>query len=327
MARLPGPAKRALRPARRRFRYATRKRRILPSFLIIGAQRAGTTSLFRYLLRHPDVAGPTGGDSAVWWVKETHFFDEKFTRGVDWYRSFFPLGSTRERYRRRGHDLLAGEATPYYMFHPAVPARVAAILPDVRLIALLRDPVERAYSHYQMMSRTGREKLTFEEALAAEPERLAGVEEALMAEAETYLPSGSRAHHQHRHRAYLSRGLYAEQLERWLGHFARKQLLVLKTEDLLARPAETYAGVLSFLGLRDWRLDDFPEHNKKPYSAIDPAVRARLEERYAEPNERLAELLGWPQAWGAPSSAKGLDLDGAQALAKDGALLRGQDDG
>ena len=294
---LPSPVKRAVRPARRRFRYATRRRRILPSFLIIGAQRAGTTSLFRYLLRHPDVAGPSGGDSAVWWVKETHFFDEKFSKGVDWYRSFFPLASTRERHRKHGNDLRAGEATPYYMFHPAVPARVAATIPDVRLIALLRDPVERAYSHYQMMSRTGREKLGFEEALAAEPERLAGVEEALMANEEVLLPSGSRAHHQHRHRAYFARGLYADQLERWLEHFPREQLLVLKAEDMLAEPAGMYAEVLAFLGLREWTLDDFPEHNKKPYSAIDSGTRERLEERFAEPNARLAKLLGRDFGW------------------------------
>jgi Sulfotransferase domain len=301
MVPLPSPVKRVIRPARRRFRHATRTRRILPTFLIIGAQRAGTTSLFRYLLAHPDVAGPSGGDSAVWWVKETHFFDEKYAKGVDWYRSFFPLEATRRRRRKRGHDLQAGEATPYYMFHPAVPARAAATLPDVRLIALLRDPVERAYSHYQMMSRTGREKLSFEEALAAEPERLEGVEEALMGETETLLPSGHRAHHQHRHRAYFARGLYADQLGRWLEHFELEQLLVVPTEDLLARPSETYGEVLEFLGLPDWQLDSFPEHNKKPYSAIDPNVRARLEERYAEPNARLVELLGRDFEWAAQS--------------------------
>ena len=128
-------------------------------------------------------------------------------------------------------------------------------------------------------------------------ERLAGVEESLMSETEQLLPSGHRAHHQHRHRAYFSRGLYADQLERWLEHFDRKQLLVIGTEDLLARPQETYAEVLGFLGLRDWQLDDFPEHNKKPYSAIDADVRARLEERYAEPNERLERLLGREFSW------------------------------
>ncbi len=326
MVPLPSPVRSALKPVRRRFQYATRTRRILPSFLIIGAQRAGTTSLFNYLLRHPDTAGPRGGDSAVWWTKETHFFDEKFSKGVDWYRAFFPLESTRARHRRHGNDLRAGEATPYYMFHPAVPARVAATLPDVRLIALLRDPVERAYSHYQMMARTGREPLGFEEALAAEPERLEGVEKFLVDESELLRASGHREHHHHRHRAYFARGLYAEQLERWLEHFDREQLLVVSTEDLLARPAETYSEVLTFLELRDWQLDDFPEHNKKPYAAIDPAVRARLEERYAEPNARLVELLGWEPAWGTPAARRELDLDGAEALAENRAFLRGQDD-
>jgi hypothetical protein len=247
------------------------------------------------------VAGPSGGDPAVWWAKELHFFDEKFAKGVDWYRSFFPLAATGRRHRKSGHDLLAGEATPYYLFHPAVPARVAATLPDVRLIALLRDPVERAYSHHQMMSRTGRDELDFEEALATEPERLAGLEEVLMSETEQFLPSGQRAHHHHRHHAYFARGLYAEQLERWLEHFDREQLLVLGTEELLARPQETYAEVLGFLGLRDWRLDDFPEHNKKPYAAMRPEVRARLRELYAEPNARLVDLLGRDFEWATES--------------------------
>src|SRR6185503_11331882 len=102
----------------------------------------------------------------------------------------------------------------------------------------------------------------------------------------------SRAHHQHRHRAYFSRGLYAQQLERWLEYFPREQLLVLKAEDLLAQPAEVYAQTLHFLGLRDWELGDFPQHNKKPYSTIDPELRARIDARYAEPNRRLEELLG-----------------------------------
>jgi sulfotransferase family protein len=303
MVPLPTPVKRVLRPVRYKFQYATRARRILPTFLVIGAQRAGTTSLFNYLLGHPDVAGPRGGDSSVWWVKETHFFDEKFSNGVDWYRSFFPLEATRERHRKRGHDLIAGEATPYYMFHPAVPARVAATLPEVRLIALLRNPVDRAYSHYHLMARTGRERLSFEEALAAEPERLAGVEELLASEKEQLLRSGARAHHQHRHRAYFSRGLYAEQLERWLEYFRREQLLVIKAENLLARPAEVYAQTLDFLGLRDWELEDFPQHNKKPYSSIDPELRARIEARYAEPNRQLEELLGEDLVWPSPTEA------------------------
>ncbi|HEX5467593.1 MAG TPA: sulfotransferase domain-containing protein [Gaiellaceae bacterium] len=301
MARLPTPVRRAARPALKRFRHATRSRRMLPTFLIIGAQRAGTTSLFDYLLRHPDVSGPRGRDAMVSWSKEIHFFDEKFGKGVDWYRSFFPLEATRARYRRRGRNLQAGEATPYYMFHPAVPARVAETVPDVKLIAILRDPVERAYSHFQLNRRKGREKLSFEEALAAEPERLKDVEEWLHGAAEELPPSGRHRHPHHRHRAYLRRGLYAEQLERWLERFPREQLLVVQTEKLLAAPAETYSEVLNFLGLRDWRLETFEARNKKPYARIEPEIRARLEEAFAEPNARLERLLGVSFSWGTHS--------------------------
>ena len=163
------------------------------------------------------------------WPKELHFFDEHYGRGLDWYRTFFPLAAERKLYRMRGRDIVAGEATPYYLFHEAVPARVVASVPDVRLIALLRDPIERAYSHYQLMRRTGREKLSFADAIAAEEKRLSNQD--LTAELQVKNAKGDRVHHHHRHRAYLSRGLYADQLERWFAHFPREQLLVIRAED------------------------------------------------------------------------------------------------
>jgi hypothetical protein len=292
--------KKFVRPHRRRFRVATRRARILPSFLVIGAQRAGTTSLFQSLRRHPDITGPASLDESVTWGKELHFFDEKSWRGIDWYRSFFPTSAKQRLVRLLGRDLLAGEATPYYMFHPAVPERVAAALPEVRLIALLRDPIERAYSHYQLMRRTGREKLSFEDALAAEEKRLAGERERLLSDPHF------RGHH-HRHRAYVGRSLYSDQLERWLAFFPREQLLVVRAEDFLARPSDIYAETLAFLGVRPWQPDDFEPRNRKSYAPIDPALRARLEERFAEPNERLARLLGRDFGWGSATAGPAKD--------------------
>jgi lipopolysaccharide transport system ATP-binding protein len=280
----------------RRFRQATSRLRILPAYLIIGAQRAGTTSLYDFLCRHPDVAGPTAAKTDIHWAKELHFFDDKYWLGVDWYRSFFPLAVTRAVIRRRGGDLLAGEASPSYLFHPAVPERVATTVPDVRLIALLRDPIERAYSHYQLMVRTGREELSFEDALAAEDERLAAEEERMRAD-----PRHSSANY--RHYAYLTRGLYADQLERWLAYFPREQLLVVRAEDFRARPGEIYAEIIAFLGLRPWQPAEFPPRNRASYAPIDPALRARLEERFAEPNARLARLLDRDFAWGSAAPA------------------------
>jgi hypothetical protein len=286
------------RRASRRVRRATSRARLLPSFLIIGAQRAGTTSLYDYLCRHPDVAGPTVPKGEVWWAKELHFFDDGYERGVDWYRAWFPLAASRVLARRRGRDLVAGEATPSYMFHPQAPARVAATIPDARLIALLRDPVERAYSHYQMMVRMGREQLSFEDAVEAEPERLAAEQQRRDADPTYKSPD-------YRHFAYISRGLYAEQLERWLEHFPRERLLVVASEDLGARPEEVYVAVLAFLGLREWPLRDVTFRNRASYSPIDPALRARLEERFAEPNARLRRLLGRDFAWGTHARVEG----------------------
>jgi lipopolysaccharide transport system ATP-binding protein len=248
---------------------ATKRARTLPSFLVIGAQRAGTTSLFYYLCGHPDVHRPA--------TKEIHFFDDNYWRGVDWYRSFFALSF--------GRDRVTGEATPYYLFHPAVPARVAATIPDVRLIALLRNPVDRAYSHYHKMRRMGIERLSFKKALAAEERRLDGEEERLLAD-----PRYRSMHH--RRHAYVGRGLYADQLEHWLASFPREQLLVLLSDDFFARPREVYAQTLDFLGLPSWQPEALEDRNPASYKALAPEIRAGLEARFAEPNTRLAGLLG-----------------------------------
>jgi hypothetical protein len=277
----------------RRFRLATKHFRVLPSFLIIGAQRAGTTSLFHYLSAHPDVDRSTSGVDGAAWNKELHFFDDSFDRGLSWYRAAFPLVSSRKLAELRGRRLISGEATPYYLLHPLVPARVAGTLPDVRLIALLREPVERAYSHYQLMRRGRRERLSFAEAIAAEDKRLAG-------EVEQILADPAYRSRKHRNFSYVTRGLYAEQLERWFEHFPRERLLVLRAEDLLARPAETYAEVLAFLGLQPHTLEEFVAHNRPetPTPApIEPDLRARLQERFAEPNARLVALLGRDFGW------------------------------
>jgi hypothetical protein len=288
----------ATTPYRRRlrvrpFRRATKRFRILPTFLIIGAQRAGTTSLDQYLAAHPEVSRPRTGKGGAVWNKELHFFDDRFSLGVDWYRTSFALSASQRLAELRGCQLITGEATPSYLLHPLVPGRVAESLPDVRLIALLRDPVERAYSHYQLMRRKGLEKLSFAEAITAEEERLADEEGRILAD------PGYRAR-KYRRFSYVKRGLYAEQLERWFEHFPREQLLVLRTEDFRARPAEIYAEVLAFLGLQSYTLEEFVVHNR-PETApapIEPQLRARLEERFAEPNARLADLLGRDFGWG-----------------------------
>jgi hypothetical protein len=258
--------------------------RLLPDFLIIGAQRCGTTSLYRYLAQHPAV-GP------VVITKGAHYFSTNYEKGVDWYRSFFPTRWRAAYVRRRsGTDMVTGEASPYYVFHPLAPERVAATLPDVKLVLMVRDPVGRAYSHHRHMIDRGLETLSFEDALDAEPRRLAGQQERIVREP-GYLSFD------HQHHSYLARGRYIEQLERWDRFFPRERILVVRSEDFFTAPADVYASVLAFLGLPVWTPAAFPAHNAGSYDEMRTATRDRLREHFAEPNQRLAARLGRDLGW------------------------------
>ena len=267
-----------------RWRWATRRARVLPDFLVLGGQRCGSTSLYTMLTGHPQVMAASH--------KEPHFFDRNHRRGKDFYRRLFPLRAhIRARERRLGGlPVVTGEATTYYLAHPAVPGRVAAMLPDVRLVAILRDPVDRAYSHYQLSVRGGWETLSFEEALAAEPERIAGEEQRLLNDPDF-------TGHSHRYHSYRTRGLYLEQLERWWAVFPADRLLVLRSEDMFADPAAVYAELAAFLGLAPDDRRAFESRNRVSYSGMAEDTRRELEAYYAEPNRRLEARLGRSLGW------------------------------
>ena len=280
---LPAPARAVIRNAVWTYGRVTARVRGLPDFLIIGAQKAGTTALYAYLRWHPAVLGPS-------W-KEVSYFDRHHHRGDEWYRGQFPNGlRTRLMERRAGVRPAVGEASPSYIFHPLAPVRVAALLPEARLIALVRNPVDRAFSHYQHEVALGRERLSFEQALAREDERTKGELERMEREPSYFS-------HAWWDFTYASRGLYAEQLERWLAAFPREQLLILATEDLAERPRDTYAQVLEFLGVPPHELTSYPRIFSRDYAAMEPATRERLAGTFAEPNRRLYELLGRDLGW------------------------------
>ncbi len=272
---IPEPARAVLRNAIWTYGKATSKIRPLPDFLILGAQKAGTTALYAYLRRHPTIIGPS-------W-KEVSYFDRHYARGPSWYRGNFP-----NLLRTRGK--LVGEASPSYLFHPLGPERVKELVPNARLIALVRNPVDRALSHYHHEVALGREPLSFEDALAAEEQRLQGEESRLRADPGYF----SREWWSH---TYKARGRYAEQLERWLQVFPREQLLILPSEGLLGDPARAHAQVLEFLGAPPHRLDFYPRVFERRYEEMKPETRAELAEYFAEPNRSLYELLGRDLAW------------------------------
>jgi sulfotransferase family protein len=252
---------------------ATSRWRPLPDFLVLGAQKAGTTALYAYLRWHPGITGPS-------W-KEVSFFDRHWWRGESWYRGQFPL---------RAGGRLVGEASPSYLFHPLAPERARSLVPAAKLIALLRNPVDRAYSQYQHEVALGREPLSFEDALAAEEERTRGETDRLVADARAF----SRAWWDH---TYAARGRYAEQLERWLAVYPREQLLVVSTEELGEKPAETYAAILAFLGAAPHDLEEYPRVFDREYEPMRADTRVALAASFAGPNRRLEELLGRALGW------------------------------
>lgn len=275
-----------LKAAAKAWTIPTSGARPLPDFLIIGAQRCGTTSLYKYLLQHPAFL------PAAVATKGVHFFDTHYGKGISWYRSHFPTAV-----RRRAHGALhrttvvTGEASPYYLFHPQVPQRIAQHMPNALLIAVLRDPVERAYSQWQHEVAKGFERYQiFENALDAEAGRLAGEIRQLEADADHRSPA-------HQHWSYLARGDYATQLERYLAVFPAEQLLVLKAEELFTQPDVEYARVESFLGLPAHPPAAFDKHNGYRRAPMNPVTRARLVEHFAEPNRRLVEMLGPTFRW------------------------------
>lgn len=231
----------------------------LPDFVIIGTGRCGTTSLYRFLTQHPYVQPAA--------KKELHYFDVLFDEGTEWYRQRFPAPRWKD-----GRRTITGEATPTYIHRPLVPERMAKVIPQARLIALLRNPVDRTYSAYHHRVRDDRETRTFEEAI------------------EVDLEDGSLR--------YLSKGIYVDNLVRWSEFFVDEQMLVIKSEDYYERPVGTVKDVLNFIGLPEWEPPASEKSYKKyHYPKVNPATKRRLEEYFEPHNKRLYDYLGVDFGW------------------------------
>jgi Sulfotransferase domain len=283
-----------LRRSLEAYRVMTSPLRLLPEFLVIGVQKGGTTSLYKYLEQHPCVASA--------FAKEVHFFDNhtrdyRYGKGIAWYRSHF-VYSVFKLYNALIHQqtLITGEGSPDYIFDLHAPKRIAATLPHIKLIILLRNPVDRAYSHYLHNVRAawdpGREPLSFEEAIAAEAGRLQGEREKLLQD-ETYFS------YSYMHYSYLHRGLYADQLETWFNLYSKEQLLILQSESFFADPKNIFNQVLDFLELPHLELAEYKPYNARTEQAdaIAPDTRAKLIKYFKPHNQRLYQLLGFDLGW------------------------------
>lgn len=286
-------------------RLAVRQRvpleRALPGALIVGAQRGGTSSLYAYLGRHPD-----GAPSLR---KEVGYFTMAYGRGPAWYAAHFHLAAREALHRlARGRPLLAFEATPDYLLDPRAAARAAALLPAARIIVLLRNPVERAWSHWAHMHRRGLEPLSFEDAVRAEPDRL-GDDLARLASVDPLDPARDAPLPKAVVRfSYVERGRYGAQLGRWAERYPREQILVLRSEDFYADTPRVFGAIVDFLGLAPWRPDAFRNvslgdrgSGAAPAPRMERAVRARLEDELLTDLAEVTRLLGREPGWAGPS--------------------------
>lgn len=253
--------------------------RMTPSFLIAGAQRCATTSLFRMLAQHPEVHPPALN-------KGIHYFDtaDRFQRGPRYYLGHFPL-------RRPSTSTgITGEGSPYYIFHPLTVSRIAAELPEVKLVVLLRDPAERAFSAYKQERKRGFETLTFTDALDAERRRLDGEEEHIVDD-ESYQSFS------HQHHAYMARGRYAGQLERAFAALGRESVLVLDADDFMAPGLPQWNELTNHLGISPWKPHNVLKSNARPSSPMPEDLRDVLRREFTDDDERLADLLGYTPSW------------------------------
>ncbi|MBI4816027.1 MAG: sulfotransferase domain-containing protein [Deltaproteobacteria bacterium] len=277
-----GMARQLSRRMERAERLATANVRVLPDFLVLGAMKAGTTSLFQWLEEHPSVAEAE--------VKEPHYFTLYWDKGERWYRAHFPTEVEMGARRVVRGRVLTGEATPYTLFHPLAPERVRRTVPTAKLIALLRDPVTRAWSHYRHERRHGREPLGFLEAIEAEPSRLSGEEDRILRDPR-YV---SDAHQRH---SYVARGRYAEQLARWFRWFGPGQVLCVRSEDLFEEPARVWRQVLDFLELPHEPIKSATNRGAGGGERLDHGVAQQVAARFRDENQKLEELLKRSMDW------------------------------
>ena len=233
-------------------------------FIVAGAQKSGTTALHYFLKKHPQIALPDR--------QEMHFFDDDaiFSRPVDYdllHRHFRPVA----------RSALAGEVTPSYLYWKPAMERIWNYNRQIKLVILLRNPIDRAFAHWNMQRFKDREQLGFLDALKKEPTRIA---QPLTIESRRF--------------AYVDRGFYSSQLDRVFKFFPREQVHIVKFEDFRDRKQETLDGIFEFLGVKSLRRIRDKDRNIVPYErTMTPEERKYLSEVFSAEITKLEQMLGW----------------------------------
>jgi hypothetical protein len=278
---LPKGAVKGMRSLALGWGKVTASLRMEPAIIVIGAQRSGTTTLFRLLEQHPQLVRPTLS-------KGTGYFDDAYAKGRRWYQAHFPLRMVGRL--TKGPHAKTFEISGYYMFHPLAAERMARTLPGAHVVAMVRDPVERAYSAYRHEYARGFEDLEFAEALAREDERTAG-------EAEKLARGDGYVSYAHRHHAYRQRSEYAPQLQRYISEFGAERVHIIDAESFFADPGGEFVRLQQALGLEVWRPEKVERWNARAGDALPEEERALMLKKFERFDENLAKIMGGTPSW------------------------------
>lgn len=256
----------------------------LPDFILCGAPRCGTTSIYEGLLEHPNIFSAK--------IKEIHFFDGNYHRGENWYRYHFP-SKLKKLINKRifKKKFVTGEATPFYLIHPHAPHRVKRISSKVKLLVILRNPIDRAYSHFSSAVSNGKEELSFEDAIKEEKNRVWGEMEK-MKDNDDY--DSSEIYYR---KAYFLQGLYYNDLSRWMEIFPRKQFLIISSEEFFKDSTQNFNKIYKFLELSQFNYNKYVHFHLRKYSPMKNETRRLLIEYYKPYNEKLYKLIGKSYDW------------------------------
>ena len=255
----------------------------LPDFLIVGAMKSGTSALYTYLSRHPNILKPI--------KKDIHYFDNNFDRDISWYSSYFSSKAAKERLQKNGTPALTFEAGTYYIYHPLAPQRLFDLLPSAKIIMTLRNPVKRAVSHYLHNIDAEREKLSLDQAIHAEEGRLSGEEEKLINDPKYYS-------FEHENFSYLGRGVYIDQIKRWYELFPEENIMIFSFEELFQDVDKMFLRISEFLEIPQVSLPEYPVvGDRKKKISVDDSTIAYMKEYFHKPNQDLFAFLGRDLGW------------------------------
>ena len=266
---------------KRHLYYLTSNSRVLPNFFVIGGVRCGTTSLYHYLGQHNCIKQAA--------YDELGYFDDNFHLGVNWYRSLFPTKFVQKKTEAEFKKFLTYDVTPFYIYNPLVVDRIFKFSPNAKIIAVLRNPIDRAYSNYNnKIQEEGDTKTTFEEVVYSEIEKIESNENNQKNNA--FLVDEF-------YELLLARGFYSKQLEYWFKKFPRNNMLLISSEELAVNTDKIVSKIFEFLEVPDQKINDLTKQNKIKYPKMKDSTREILINFFKPHNEKLFEMLGSKFDW------------------------------